>query len=120
MRPILETQRIDPKAQAAMAGFHSDFLANVLAVVEREPIVVIGMRQNPVVKKLRKSLKSAGIDYTYLEYGSYLSKWKQRLSIKLWSGWPTFPQVFIRGTLIGGCAETEALMASGGLKKMME
>jgi monothiol glutaredoxin len=38
-----------------------------------------------------------------LSYGNYFSKWKQRLAIKLWSGWPTYPQIFIDGKLIGGC-----------------
>jgi hypothetical protein len=37
------------------------------------------------------------VAHTYLEYGSYFSKWKERLAIKLWSGWPTFPQVFVDG-----------------------
>lgn len=102
-----------------MASFHREFLAEVRAVVDREPIVVIGMRQNPVVKRVRKALTAAGVAFTYLEYGSYLSQWKPRLAIKLWSGWPTFPQVFVRGTLVGGCRETEALIASGALKNML-
>jgi glutaredoxin-related protein len=63
------------------------------------------MTQNPVVKKARKVLEAANMPYAYLSYGSYLSKWKERLAIKIWSGWPTYPQVFIDGKLIGGCAE---------------
>ena len=41
---------------------------------------------------------------------------KKRLAIKLWSGWPTFPQVFVRGVLIGGNDETRRAIADGSLK----
>ena len=33
----------------------------------------------------------AGIDFYYLEYGSYFSQWHRRLALKMWTGWPTFP-----------------------------
>jgi glutaredoxin-related protein len=112
--------KIDPKASEAIQGFHSEFLANVKDVVERDVFVVVGMKQNPVVRDLRKDLSAAGIEFTYLEYGSYLSMWKERLSIKLWSGWPTFPQVFVRGTLIGGRKETLARLADGTLRQMLD
>ena len=45
------------------------------------------------------------------------SEWKKRLAIKLWSGWPTFPQVFVRGTLIGGEELTKAALADGTLRQ---
>jgi monothiol glutaredoxin len=102
-----------------MAAFHSEFLAKVKTVVERDTLVVVGMKQNPVVRNLRKELAAAGIEFTYLEFGSYMSMWKERLSIKLWSGWPTFPQVFVRGTLIGGRKETNARLADGSLREML-
>ncbi len=35
------------------------------------------------------------------------------------TGWPTTPQVFIKGTLIGGCDITEEMYASGELQKML-
>lgn len=88
--------------------------------VASDDVVVVGMRQNPFPKKVRKALDEAGVKYTYLEYGSYLSMWKQRLAIKMWSGWPTFPQVFVKGELIGGDALTKAALADGSLKKMLE
>jgi glutaredoxin-related protein len=78
------------------------------------------MAQNPHVRKVRRSLDEAGVTYRYLEYGSYLSKWKERLAIKLWSGWPTFPQVFVRGVLIGGENLTKKALADGSLKGSLE
>ena len=100
-----------------MAAFHADVLAEVRSAVERDPVVVVGMAQNPHVKNVRKALTDAKIAFTYLEYGSYFSEWKKRLAIKLWSGWPTFPQVFVQGTLIGGEDLTKAAIADGSLAK---
>ena len=36
------------------------------------------------------------------------------------SGWPTFPQVFIDGKLIGGCDITLELFEKGELQKLVE
>lgn len=36
------------------------------------------------------------------------------------SGWPTIPQVFVKGELIGGADITEELAASGELKRVLE
>jgi glutaredoxin-related protein len=119
VRPLLDNPRVDPKAAVAMGEFHRAFLDEVRAVIDREPLVVIGMKWNTVVKKLRRSLDAAGIRYTYLEYGSYVSMWKPRLAIKLWSGWPTFPQVYAHGVLLGGRRETEPLIADGSLARRL-
>jgi monothiol glutaredoxin len=115
-RPHLEERAIAPAALTVMETFQAGVLREVQEAVRRDPIVVVGMAQNPFVKKARRALTEAGIAYTYLEYGSYLSKWKERLAIKLWSGWPTFPQVFVRGVLIGGADLTQAAIADGTLK----
>ena len=36
------------------------------------------------------------------------------------SGWPTFPQIFIDGKLIGGCDITIELYQKGELKKLVD
>lgn len=118
-RPVLDEARIQPPALAAMQSFHSTTLAEVKAAVATHAVVVVGMRHNPVVRKVRRVFKEAGVAYTYLEYGSYVSMWKPRLAVKLWSGWPTFPQVFVNGQLLGGCKETEAALADGSLQAML-
>jgi len=120
MRPTLELSAIAEPALARMKSFHPDIVANVKAAIAKERIVVIGMKQNPVVRRVRKVLAAAGYEFTYIEYGSYLTMWKERLAIKLWSGWPTYPQVFVRGKLVGGCAETEKALADGNFVAMLE
>ncbi len=86
-------------------------------MVARDRVVVVGMAQNPVVKKARALLTAEGIAFTYLEYGSYLSEWKRRLAIKLWAGFPTFPMVFIDGALVCGHRELLKLKEAGKLAK---
>ena len=42
-----------------------------------------------------------------------------RQGIKIYSDWPTFPQVYIRGELIGGCDIIKSLHASGALASLI-
>lgn len=118
-RPTLALDKRTDAVAKAIADFHAPVVARVQDAVERDAVVVVGMAQNPFVKKAREALNGAGVSFTYIEYGSYLSAWKERLAIKLWSGWPTFPQVFVKGVLIGGNQETRAALADGSLKKML-
>jgi monothiol glutaredoxin len=115
-RPRLEDRSLSPAALSAIEGFYPVIVRQVQESVRRDAVVVVGMAQNPHVKKVREALDAAGVKYTYLEFGSYFSKWRERLAIKLWSGWPTFPQVFARGVLIGGEDLTKAALADGSLK----
>jgi glutaredoxin-related protein len=116
LRPRLEERSIAPAALTAIESFQAPVVREVEAAVRRDAVVVVGMAQNPHVKNVRKALAEAGVAFTYIEYGSYFSKWRERLAIKLWSGWPTFPQVFVRGVLIGGEDLTKAALADGTLK----
>jgi glutaredoxin-related protein len=77
------------------------------------------MAMNPFVGKAKKALQNANLTFTVLDFGGYTGMWKQRLAIKMWSGWPTFPMVFVKGTLVGGASELQALIASGELQRML-
>ncbi len=118
-RPRLTEQSIAPAALSAMVAFRGEIVREVDEAVRRDPVVVVGMSQNPHVRNVRRALDEAGVTYTYLEYGSYLSKWRERLAIKLWSGWPTFPQVFVRGSLVGGEDLTKAAIADGSIQSTL-
>jgi monothiol glutaredoxin len=102
MRKILNPASVEPKALLAIQQFHPSIVEEVESAIKSNEWVIVGMRHNPVVGAARKHLNELNISFMYIEYGSYFSKWKQRLAIKLWSGWPTFPQVFHKGVLIGG------------------
>lgn len=111
--------RVHTAALEKMNSFHHDVVSEVEDAIRKHAVVVVGMAQNPHVRKVRRALEDAGVTFHYLEYGSYFSKWKERLAIKLFSGWPTFPQVFVRGTLIGGEDLTKAALANGTFQELL-
>jgi monothiol glutaredoxin len=112
-RPILEESRIHPAIRTTISGNHADIVQEVQAAVAANKIVVVGMALNPFPRKARGLLDRLGVPYKYLEYGSYLSQWRRRAALKMWSGWPTLPMVFINGTLIGGAQDLQRLVDSG-------
>jgi glutaredoxin-related protein len=116
-RLTLSNEKIAPTARDAIAQFHRPTVELVATTVAQDRVVIVGMAQNPFVRRARKLLDDAGVRFTYLEYGSYLSQWRERLAIKLWAGFPTFPMVFVDGTLIGGHAELVALQSAGQLPR---
>lgn len=118
-RPVLEESRIHPAIRDKVATNRMDYVNEVQAAIAAHPVVVVGMRQNPAPKRARRALEAAGIAHHYLEYGSYLSEWRKRNALKMWTGWPTFPMVFVKGMLVGGADDLEKLIASGELKTML-
>ena len=116
-RTILPEAQIHPAVREKIANYRTDVLKEVQAAVAANEIVVVGMRMNPFPKKARRLLDAAGLAYQYLEYGSYLGEWRRRLVLKLWTGWPTFPMVFVKGVLVGGADDLARLIAKGELGK---
>ncbi len=119
IRPVLDHDARSPAVAEKISKFHREVIDEAQSTIDRSAVVVVGMAQNPFVKRARKALADAGIEFEYLEYGSYFGGWKPRLALKMWSGWPTFPQVFVRGVLIGGADETVAALADGSLRERL-
>ena len=117
-RAILDEAHIHPAVRDYIANLHSAIVGEVQAAIAANAVVVVGMRQNPMPRKVRKVLDAAGIAYKYLEYGSYLSEWRRRNALKMWTGWPTFPMVFVKGVLVGGAKDVAKLIDSGELAKL--
>jgi glutaredoxin-related protein len=118
-RAILSEANIHPAIQQAISSSHKAIVDEVQQALASHAVVVVGMAGNPFCKKARKALDAAGEAHHYLEYGNYFGMWRQRNALKMWTGWPSFPMVFVRGTLVGGAADLEKLISSGELKKML-
>jgi glutaredoxin-related protein len=118
-RPSLPEHRLHPAIRARVAADHADLVREVEAAVATQPVVVVGMAWNPFCKRARRALQAAGVPHQYLAYGSYTAQWRRRNALKMWTGWPTFPMVFVRGTLVGGAQDLEALIASGELQRLL-
>lgn len=119
-RQVLEEARIHPSIRDFVSRSHRDIVDDVAKAVDQHDIVVVGMAQNPSPKKARKLLDAAGLQHHYLEYGSYFNNWRRRNALKMWTGWPTFPMVFVKRQLIGGADDLEKLLASGEVKKLLD
>ena len=118
-RQTLDEARLHPAIRDKVANLHVDIVHNVQSATASNPVLVVGMAGNPFCRKARKSLAAARIAHHYLEFGSYLSRWRERNALKMWAGWPTFPMVFVKGALIGGASDLDALIASGELKRLL-
>ena len=118
-RPILDEAAIHPAIQHKIASLHSELLAEVQSAVARHPVLVVGMARNPFVARIRKALDAAGVAHEYLGCGGYLSQWRRRNALKMWTGWPTFPMVFVRGVLVGGADDLQRLIGSGELQALL-
>ena len=118
-RQILAEDHIHPAIREKIANNHHDLVEEVQKAIRAHDVVVVGMAQNPNPRRARKLLKAKNIDFAYLEYGSYLNKWRRRNALKMWTGWPTFPMVFVKGTLIGGADDLQKLLDSGELDKRL-
>lgn len=112
MRKILNDSKVAPNARDSMARFHAPIVSDVEEAIQGNEWVIVGMAHNIPVRKARKLLKEKNINFKYIEHGSYFTGWKIRLAIKLWSGWPTFPQIFHKGVLVGGFSDLKPYLAN--------
>ncbi|ERN05282.1 bifunctional monothiol glutaredoxin-S16, chloroplastic [Amborella trichopoda] len=91
-------------------------------VKENEVVVFIkGSRSSPLCgfsQRVVGILNEAGVDYESVdvldeEYNSGL-----RETLKMYSNWPTFPQVFVKGELVGGADILSSMADNGSLAQL--
>jgi monothiol glutaredoxin len=63
------------------------------------------------------ALREAGAPITTVDV---LPDPRIRQELTALSGWPTIPQVFVKGELVGGADITEELLASGDLQRTLD
>ena len=119
-RPLLAESAIHPSIRQRIAEHHLPVIQRVQSAVAQHAVVVVGLSGNPFVGKARKALAAADVAHEYIEFGSYFSQWRLRNTLKMWTGWPTFPMVFVRGTLVGGADDLRRLIDSGELQTLLQ
>ena len=91
-------------------------------VIDNEPVAVF-MKGTPQFimcgnsDRALRALREAGAPVTGVDV---LVDPAIRQELSEISGWPTIPQVFVKGELIGGADITEELAASGELMRVLE
>ena len=98
-----------------------DVYERIKAVLAEHPIVLFmkGTPQFPMCgfsSRAAQALKEAGADVHAI---NVLADPEVRAALPHYANWPTFPQLFIQGELIGGCDIVEDLKASGELARMV-
>jgi len=97
-------------------------LERIKKQVEENPIIIY-MKGDPKMpmcgfsSKAVEALKKCGKEFAWV---NIILDQEIMNDLPKFSDWPTFPQLFINGELIGGCDITLELYDSGELKKMID
>ncbi len=67
--------------------------------------------------RVSTALQQCGREFAYV---NILADPEVHRNLPRFSNWPTFPQVFIKGKLVGGCDIVMELFENGELRKMVE
>ena len=110
MRNILSSVNLHASIKKQVESYHSDIVKEVANTITKNRVVVVGMKYNGSVYIACRALKKVDIAFSYLEYGSYFSQWRRRLALKMWTGWPTFPMIFVDGKLVGGSKDLFSIL----------
>ncbi len=99
-----------------------DVLERIKQQVESNPIIIYmkGTPQFPQCgfsSRAAAALQDCGQKFAYV---NVLADPEIFENLPRFQNWPTFPQIYINGELVGGCDITEELHQSGELKKMVE
>jgi monothiol glutaredoxin len=91
-------------------------------VIEREPVAVFIKGTPEMVMcgnshRALNALRAVGAPVTTVDI---LPDPRIRQELQAISGWPTIPQVFVKGELVGGADITEELHASGELQRKID
>jgi monothiol glutaredoxin len=99
-----------------------DVLQRIDEQVKNNPIVIYmkGTPQFPMCgfsSRAAQALQQCGVPFAYV---NVLADQEIFENLPRYASWPTFPQIYIDGELVGGCDITLELLDSGELKTMME
>ena len=99
-----------------------DVLERIKEQVENNPVVIY-MKGTPDLPRCgfshraSQALAATGLPFAYV---NVLEDPEIFDSLPRYADWPTFPQIYVNGELIGGCDITLELYQSGELQKLME
>ena len=99
-----------------------DVLERIKQQVTENPVVLY-MKGTPTLpqcgfsSRTADALKACGQEFTYV---NVLADPEIFENLPRYADWPTFPQLYINGDLVGGCDITLELYKRGELKPMVE
>ena len=100
----------------------SELSEQIKSIIENEPVTLF-MKGTPQLvmcgnsDRALRALREAGAPVTAVDV---LPDPQIRQELSALSGWPTIPQVFVKGELVGGADIVEELHASGELARKLD
>jgi monothiol glutaredoxin len=100
----------------------SELSDRIKGLIEKEPVTIF-MKGTPQFvmcgnsDRALKALREAGAPITAVDV---LPDPAIRQELQQISGWPTIPQIFVGGELVGGADITQELAESGELERLLE
>ena len=100
----------------------SDIIEQLKTIISENPVILF-MKGSPDFPQCGFSMRTAqalkGCDTEFV-YVDVLAAPEVRQNLPRVSNWPTFPQVFVNGELIGGCDIVLEMYQSGELKTVLQ
>lgn len=99
-----------------------DALERIAKQVTGNPIILY-MKGSPdfpqcgFSARVVQALNACGVEYAYVNIFEDEGVYR---ALPKYANWPTFPQLYVKGELIGGCDITLDLHQSGELAKMLK
>lgn len=99
-----------------------DVMERIKQEVSSQPVVLF-MKGTPEFPQCGFSartsqvLKACGVSFGHV---NVLAEPEIRANLPKFSNWPTFPQLFVKGELVGGCDITVEMFESGELQQLFD
>ena len=99
-----------------------DVMQRIDEAVKQNPVIIF-MKGTPQIpqcgysSRAAQALMACGEEFAHV---NVLADPEVFQNLPRYANWPTFPQLFVRGEIIGGCDIVEELMMSGELAPMLQ
>ena len=99
-----------------------DIMERIKQAIESNPVILC-MKGTPEFpqcgfsSRSSQALAACGSEFAYV---NVLADQEVRENLHRYADWPTFPQLYINGELIGGCDIIMELYENGELKQMVD
>ena len=99
-----------------------DVMEQIKEAIESNSVILF-MKGSPQLpqcgfsSRTAQALQACGVEFAYVDV---LANPEVRANLPQYANWPTFPQLYINGELVGGCDITLELFESGELQKMVQ
>lgn len=99
-----------------------DVMEQIKEAIESNSVILF-MKGSPQLpqcgfsSRTAQALQACGVEFAYVDV---LANPEVRANLPRYANWPTFPQLYINGELVGGCDITLELFESGELQKMVQ